>query len=335
MLLLDAIYINNSGGLVLLRYLLKEIRKRGIDCHFLLDERVRGLNFAPDSESTYLVGSEKNRNAFYKERGAEFSNVLCFGNIPPTIRLKAKVFTFFQNVTLADLPKQVPLKEQPKWLLKRLYIRKLKKNTDGWIVQTSNTASLISRKMGVDRDNINVCPFYDESVFSMIDYTKENAQDYAYIAKAIPIKNHTLLLQGWIALAKLGITPRLHLTIVEYTNNIAELLKEADSIGCKIENHGQCTLEQVKEIYDKCKAVVYTSMNESFGLGMIEAMNRGCDVIGPDMDYVKTICQPSEFFEYKAQALADAVKKYELGESPKTNRLINNDIERFIELITS
>lgn len=331
--LVDAVYINNSGGLVLLRYLIDEITKREMDIHFLLDERVRKYNLLPDSKATYMVGSEKNRNNFYKLYGSDFDSVLCFGNIPPTIRLKADVSTLFQNVILAKLPAQVPLLRRPKWLLKRYYIKRIKMNTDRWIVQTSNTKGLIASSFDVDPESIIICPFFDESKFPPIDGATKECYDYSYVAKCIPEKNHKLLLLAWIELAKMGLYPKLHITISNYPRDIQSLLDLALSLGCNIVNHGFCDLEQVKEIYKMSKAVVYTSMNESFGLGMIEAMNMGCDVIGPNLPYVTSICNPSERFDYDAHSLAEAIVKYEKGGSPKTENFVKNEIDRFLAII--
>lgn len=334
-LLLDATYINNSGGFVLLQYLIEELRSRNVDCYFLLDERIKDKDIVPGEYVTYIVGSEKNRNSFYKTEGDKFSHVLCFGNIPPTIRLKAKVFTFFQNVTLAELSRLVPLKERPKWLLKRYYIKRLKRNTDFWIVQTSNTKEILSRKMGVDSNDIITCPFYNDKIFPTIVQKKEVANDYAYIAIALPTKNHQLLLEAWIKLAETDIYPTLHLTIENYPKEVEKLLTIAKNKGCNIINHGKCSLEEVKAIYEQCKSVVYTSMNESFGLGMIEAMNMGCDVIAPNMNYVNSICKPSESFEYNADSIAEAVIRYERGNSPSTLCQVNNEIDRFIRICTN
>lgn len=229
---------------------------------------------------------------------------------------------------------KVPMLQRPKWVLKRYYIRSLKSNTDRWIVQTSNTKNLIADSFAIDPAKIEICPFFDESKFPPGENIRNEGCDYSYIAKCIPEKNHVLLLQAWIELAKMGITPTLHLTISDYPQNIESLLEQASSLGCNIVNHGYCDLDQVKEIYKKSKAVVYTSMNESFGLGMIEAMNMGCDVIGPNLPYVTSICQPSELFDYNAKSLAEAIANYEKGASPKTVGFVKNEIDRFIGILT-
>lgn len=333
--LFDAVYVNNSGGLILLKYLVRELIKQNADVFFLLDERIRQYNLVNNGNVEYVVGSEKNRKSFYYTRGGEFEVVFTFGNIPPTRRLKATVYTYFQNVTLFNLPSQVSLLQRPKWLMKRYYIKHLKANTDKWLVQTTNTQKLVMNTLGLPKDNVLIYPFFDDEAFPTLNIKPSSANDYAYIAKFIPEKNHRMLLGAWLLLAKQGITPKLHITADALPEDIQQIIDEINTLGGKIVNHGFCSLEQVKAIYEQSKAVVYTSMNESFGLGMIEAMNLGCDVIGPKLPYVTSICEPSELFDYNAHALADAIIRYEEGKSPQTKCLVRNQINELIDLLTN
>ena len=333
--LIDAVYINTSGGLVLLKYFIRELLSCGYPkLFFLLDERIERLDLVPLDNVKYVKGTERERARFYKEKGEKFDRILCFSNVPPAIKLKAKVYTLFQNVILLKLPKQTALLQRPKWLLKRLYIRLHKGYTDKWIVQTNNTKQLLSSSLSEPYNKIIVCPFFDESQFSYASVPLSNGRnDYSYIAKYIPEKNHLMLIEAWRILAKEGAYPTLHITIDNYPDNIERLLRLAQSEGCKIINHGFCDLDEIKHIYKNSKAVVYSSMNESFGLGMVEAINMGCDVIGPDLPYVTSICEPSEKFEYNAEAMAAAINRYEKGDSPKTRSKIKNQIKELIELL--
>lgn len=334
-ILLDAVYVNNSGGLVLLKYLVRELQKSKAKVFYLLDERIKILNLLSSNNVEYVTGSEKARNSFYNSHKDEFNVVLCFGNIPPIRRLNAKVYTYFQNVTLFDISKQIPLKLWPKWLLKRFYIKWLKRNSDKWIVQTTNTQQLVMQTLKLQEQDVLLYPFYDESAFPSITEKSTAANDYAYIAKFIPEKNHRMLVSAWLELARRGITPTLHITADGLPADILQLIDDTNTLGGRIINHGFCNLEQVKSIYEISKAVVYTSMNESFGLGMIEAMNLSCDVIGPKLPYVNSICEPSESFDYNVNSLVEAIILYEQGTSSKTRCLVKNQIKELIELLTS
>ena len=93
MILVDALYINSGGGKVLLDYLIQELEKTDKKIYYLLDNRIKdNIQQIKDTNKVlYLPASFNKRHLFYKENKNLFSTVLCFGNLPPNIRLKAKV----------------------------------------------------------------------------------------------------------------------------------------------------------------------------------------------------------------------------------------------------
>ncbi len=100
-------------------------------------------------------------------------------------------------------------------------------------------------------------------------------------------------------------------------------------------NHGFIPFNKVVELYRKSKAIVYPSHNESLGLGIIEAISSGCDIIGSDLPFIHTVCKPSLTFNpYSAESIADAITRYEQETVPKSSLLINNRIDDLIDLLT-
>ena len=97
MILLDAIYINNSGGLRLLDYLIKTLLKKDVEFFLLADARVKG-RYDSLRVVEYMVATLQNRKCFYKLHKEDFSAVLCFGNVPPPLKMKVPVYTYFHNV---------------------------------------------------------------------------------------------------------------------------------------------------------------------------------------------------------------------------------------------
>jgi len=95
MLLIDSLYINNSGGLGLLNYLIDEIEKADIAAVYLIDIRnpseYKGII---SNRKILLQPSMSNRRKFYKTLDSKFTKVLCFGNIPPPINLDSKIWSF-------------------------------------------------------------------------------------------------------------------------------------------------------------------------------------------------------------------------------------------------
>ena len=105
MLLVDSVFVNNGGGLVLLKYLVNYLESSNINVFYLFDERVKGnFNNISDSRKIYLSSSLIERHLFYKKNKNKFTKVICFGNLPPTIRLKSKVLVYFHQKLFLKIP---------------------------------------------------------------------------------------------------------------------------------------------------------------------------------------------------------------------------------------
>ena len=93
MILIDALYINSSGGLVLLKRLISRLEEKGIDVFYLLDKRIEKLNLVKKSENIcYLNSSLPYRFFFYIRKINHFDSIFCFGNIPRTNKNKKLCF---------------------------------------------------------------------------------------------------------------------------------------------------------------------------------------------------------------------------------------------------
>ncbi len=333
MILVDSLYINNSGGLELLKYLVEEIERSGINSYYLFDERSKKyFSFIPYDRKCILKASTIQRYIFYKNNRRKFDKILCFGNIPPLIKTDAKVYTYFHNIFLAKIPYSYSLKSKFIYKLKRNYISIFKKNTNFWIVQTTNTMNALISFLNLNKQKILIMPFY------RIDKREINnnvRSDYVYIANYNKEKNHDILIDAWKILYNKGIHKKLHLTLSDnIPDNLKLKIKEYNALGIKIINHGYISKDQVYDLYSCSKATIYPSFNESLGLGIIEAIEMGCDLIAPNKDYINSISYPSISYEKDfADDIVEAVLKYEKGNANKTILKINNNINGLIELL--
>ena len=134
MILVDALYINSGGGKVLLDYLIQELEKTDKKIYYLLDNRIKdNIQQIKDTNKVlYLPASFIKRHLFYKENKNLFSTVLCFGNLPPNIRLKAKVYTYFHQLLFLKIAGDLSAKQKVLYWLKTKILNHLKKNTDYW-----------------------------------------------------------------------------------------------------------------------------------------------------------------------------------------------------------
>lgn len=332
--LIDSLYINNSGGLRLLEYLVQQMMYYGMYFHLVADNRCRGVfDNVPSVE--YMDASMKSKRALFNRNLSEFTSVLCFGNMPPTKKLNIPVYTYFHNINLLTLAEASSIPVKVKSWLKREVFKHYKKNTDYWLVQTTNTANELVNHLGEKFERVKLMPFYElpEGVESIAK--QPHGDDYVFVAVHVPGKGHEELLEAWRLLSSKGADKTLHLT-VQKESSFCEKIKEAQKEGVKVVNHGVIPFKDVFDLYKQSKAIIYPSHNESLGLGIVEAITAGCDVIGSDLPFLHSICKPSSVFNpYSPESIADAVLKYEKGESSKSQLLIKNKIDEMIELISN
>jgi glycosyltransferase involved in cell wall biosynthesis len=333
MLLIDSLYINNSGGFRLLEYLVNSFIDKEINFFLLADARCHG-KFDSCKHVRYMNASLWERKKFYKAKGERFSSVLCFGNIPAPIKLNVPVYTYFHNINLLTLAETHSLKVKAVSWLKREVFKHYKKNTDYWLVQTSNTAKELIDHLGESPERVKLMPFY-ELPDGVSEIAKQpHGDDYVFVAIDVPGKSHKELIEAWGILHKKGVDKTLHLT-VQNDSPLVEKIKEAQNEGVKIVNHGVIPFSEVFELYKQSKAIIYPSHNESLGLGVVEAITAGCDVIGSDLPFLHSICKPSGVFNpYSAESIAVALLAYEKGDSRNSELTIYNHINELINLLT-
>lgn len=334
MLLIDSLYINNSGGLRLLEYLVTTLQERGADFFLLADSRCAG-KFDKCKYVRYMRASLWSRKKFYEVEKARFSSVLCFGNIPAPLKLNVPVYTYFHNIHLLTLDEAHSLPVKIKSWLKREVFRYYKKNTDCWLVQTSNTACMLIKNLEENARRVQLMPFF-ELPEGVSDIAKQpHGEDYVFVAVCAPGKGHNVLLSAWNLLHKKGLDRVLHLT-VQNDSPFIERIKDAQHEGVRVVNHGVIPFKEVFELYKSSKAIIYPSHNESLGLGIVEAITAGCDVIGSDLPFLYSVCKPSVVFDpYDAESIAAAVIEYENGKSERSELTISDHIDELINLLTN
>lgn len=333
-ILIDALHINMGGAFMILNHFVDCLVARGVDFVLLKDSRCPKLRSEDRvSQMVVMQAVQRKRNRYYKSHRNDFSKVLSLSNVPPAIKMPVPVFTYIHNVSLLKIPQTNTFKQKLMNRLKRAYIRHYAKNTDAWIVQTDNTATLVNKYINRRRLPVEIYPFYH--IPEDINRTPiKDRNDYVYIGWYTGAKGHEYLIEAWRILAEKGICPILHLTC--NSPKVVPAIEKAKRSGARIEEHGYVDFEEVCELYNKSKATVYPSLNESLGLGIIEATSAGCDVIGCNLPYTYSVCKPSEVFSScNAEFIAEAVERYERGNSPKTILMIKDRANELVDkLIT-
>jgi len=344
MILLDAVYIHQSGGKVLLEYFIKTILEKGLlnEFYFLLDNRIEGnfTNQISEKRIFKINPSETERRKFYKEKIDDFTRVFCFANVPPPIKLKLqKVVILFHNALILDNKNmQYNLKTRFTFFLKKLYIKNHIHKNYQWIVQTKKMVELLTQKLTIPTNKIAVLPFYEENRFQKLNQKlPENNGEFLYVADGVKQKNHKILLDAWgILFDNYNLPITLHLTIPANFNLLLAEIKRLQNKGVSIVNHGNCNLDELKELYQNCNYFIMPSLTESFGLPLIEAAEAGCEIIAADLDYVYEIVKPMAVFNpFDKTDIAKIVSEVYLNKvNNRTEIVVENKMSELINLLT-
>ena len=344
MILLDAIYINQSGGKVLLEYFLKKIKDLGLesDFFFLLDNRIEAafLNEINKNQAYKINASEISRRSFYKKMSSDFTHIFCFANVPPPIKLKHKnVFVLFHNALIIENKNMnYNLKSRFIFFLKKLYIKNRELDTYKWVVQTKKMSELLSEKLNIQKQSIAIFPFYEENRFENINHREaKNNGEFLYIADGVKQKNHQILLDAWEMIFDNDNLPiTLHLTVQNEFESLVNEINRLQKKGVSIVNHGRCNHEKIEELYKNCNFFIMPSLTESFGLPLIEAAEAGCEIIAADLEYVYEIVKPLAVFDpHNKQDIANVITSAFLGcFENKTKIVVKNKIYDLIKLVT-
>ncbi|MGY0408944.1 MAG: glycosyltransferase [Polaribacter sp.] len=335
MILIDSLHINNGGGKVLLDYLVEEIESQKINVFYLFDSRCsNSYKNIPNNKKLYLKATLLNRFIFYNKKKNKFTKVLCFGNIPPPVKQNIPVFTYMHQLMFINVSKEFSTFKQLMFKLKSLILRFLKTYTNYWLVQGEIVRIGLAKRYAIDKEKINCLPFYPDA--DLINKNEiRDLNSFLYVSSGEPHKNHNRLIEAFCKMFDRLKTGRLILTIDKVVYPIlSEQIEEKKREGYSITNLGFIDRSSLIKAYNKAEYLFFPSLEESFGLGIIEAIGCGCKVIASDLPYIKQICKPSiKFNPFIVNSIEQAFGKAILKEEEKTEVLTHNQIEKIIRLL--
>ena len=343
MILIDAVYINQSGGKNLLDLLIDNLDKESNEeILVLLDTRIQNnyeTRLFKFVKLRFIKSGEIRRYLFYKKNLNTFRIVLCFANVPPPLKLNCVVHTYFHNVILLDklIQNYFPLKARILFLLKRMVIRTRKNNTNFWMVQTQNVLQLLNHSLKIPVNKISILPFFAEINTNANTGRRFKENSFFYPATGDSHKNHERLLQVWKQLYEENNNlNELHLTVDKMrSNKLYNKIKLLQKAGVPVINHGYLTKTDVNKLYAKCRYVIHPSLGESFGLVLIESLKNNCILLAPNLPYVKAVVQPNYFFEPTDNlSIANTIKKALKREGALLPKILATDqIEDIVKII--
>lgn len=336
MILVDSIYINESGGLVLLKYLVKVLEDSDVDVFYLFDDRTFDVfRHIESNKKLFLSNSVFKRTAFYVRYKNKYTSVLCFGNIPPPIKLSVPVYVYFHQQLFLDIPKNFTLINKAIYFFKQKVLDFYKNNATAWIVQNHLMKNKFKKKyLDIYDSDIKVLPFYPPLRIESFGGIERKKNSFLYISNSSPHKNHRLLIEAFCNVFDKVSIGSLLVTIPSSSIELCQLISEKLELGYPILNVGFIDREKLTEIYLSHEYLIFPSLAESFGLGLVEAIDAGCKVIASDLPYAYEVCKPSLTFDpYSIFSIEDAILNAIDSNLPYSEKIISNDIEQLISLL--
>ena len=337
LILIDALYIHNGGGKVLLDLLINKLIEMNLthNLFFLFDSRYNvrkpienHINFLQ------LESAELSRFKFYQKN--KFKSILCFANVPPPVKIKVPVSIYFHNdLLIKPFNSNLKISIQLVNFIKKLYINLLKTSKYTWIVQTNYMKSKLKKSYKINSNNILIFPFFSEKKPKKQNLKEFNS--FFYPSNNSRHKNHENLAKALVIADKtINLKTRIYFTIPDNEFNSMPYI-DLQLNNIQIINLGTLSKTDIDKTYQKVQFLLFPSIKESFGLPLIEAINHGCKVIASDLDYVHEIVIPSITFNpSNPKSISDAIK-----ESLNSSRLdlskviVENKIDTFVKYIFS
>lgn len=335
MVLIDCMFVNNGGAKVLLDYLVSSLvaSNRCDDVYFLFDERCKG-DYDFLDKKIFIRNSLLSRFLFFYRNKKNFTKVFSFGNVPVFFgkNFRKKIVYFHQKLFLVNDLSGLPL-------MKSKIIFFLRKNVDIWVVQNEDMKKCLIEKYSLNENRVKIIPFYPSinKKYLVAESEKVN-NSFIYVSSGANHKNHLNLIEAFCMAYDKNKKGILYLTVDKIFDDLYKLIKEKSDSGYPIVNLGYMQRDNLVSYYAKSDFCIYPSLAESFGLGLIEAMEYGCSVIASDLDYVHNICIPTATFNpYSVIEIFEKIDDALNGKmtSKPTVQLCFNQIEVLEELLFS
>lgn len=334
MILIDSLYINNGGGKILLDYLVERIEQKTELVYYIFDKRCENsyLNI-PVCRKIYMESSLLKRHKFYMENKHRFSSVLCLGNLSPSLKLDIPVYTYFHQKIFLKVPTEFGLKQKLTFRLKTFVFKKLLRNTTKLIVQSPLMRDGLLKKVELSQDKVLCIPFYPCEDLINSSYIREK-YTFIYVSNATPHKNHLRLIEAFTKFYDEYKIGKLIVTVSETYKEVFDLVSDLKAKDYPILNLGFIGRDDLISNYNKAEYLIYPSLDESFGLGIVEAIDCGCKVIGADLPYMYQVCTPSILFNPKdTNSIYNAFLDTLNGNVQPTLKIIDNEVDKLIDLL--
>lgn len=324
--------IKSGGGLELLMYLIEYIKINypKIKCVVYVDNSIKMIHSTDNIEVIYMKTTSEKIKLFTKK----IDNSLYFGNLPPLVKSENSIVYFHNLYLLMPFKKllNTSFKFFIKYFLQQLYISCFVKNVKIVACQNDDIRNKFMKKYAFQ--SVELLPFFRLCNKKLLE-KNEKKYNFCYVSLAHPHKNHNRLIEACDILSEGNISFSLALTIENEHDDLIEkikLINQKDVVS--IVNLGKISKEEVCKLYSQSRCLVFPSTEETFGLGLVEAVNMDLDVIASDLAYVYQSIEPSLVFDPNSSLdISLKMKKYLEGDVSKSKVKIENKIDELIKFL--
>lgn len=336
MVLIDALYINNGGGKTMLDYLMSKLEEGKIECYYLLDHRIESdcCAIKPSNKIVFMKASLWSRYEFYKKNKNKFKTIFCLANIPPNIKMNGKTITYFHSTFYIQLSTGNSLRSKIIIAFKKFVLNRFLKNSDYWFVQTEIMKKELQSKFSVKENKIAIKPFYPPLLAGTSSFKKEPLT-YLYVSTAAPHKNHAKLIESFCLFYDKHKKGKLRLTVGQEFAEIIYLIDEKVKLGYPIKNLGYLKRNELLHYYQTSEYLIFPSLTESFGLGLVEGIENGCKVIAANLPYTFSVCNPSVVFDpYSVDSIVNGFEQSLKTNTRESEIVIVDTVDEVIHFIS-
>lgn len=347
-ILIEALNIHTGGGLTLLNFLLKKMREKLSEKEFIALVNENAAEKIDSSNIIYISSSLIRKDCILSRYVKSYKPtvIFCFGNLPPNKSYpNIRVITFFQNAHLLGNMDHSRHSFVQKLRYKGLirYIKLFKKNTNTIIFQSNYIRNNFVKQFNWEKSKTEVLPFYNEESLETLKRINSEQQSvkekksFIYVSNEAPHKNHATLFHAWeLLLKEYNLTPILYLTISKKKLELIDQIRQLNKKGCNIINLGFLPHQQILLKTMQCEYVVYPSLSETIGLGLVEGVVAGAKVIASDLPYLHEIINPSATFNPKSAVELAEVISHTINNRTKDSQVIlQNKISELISFLNS
>ena len=194
MILIDAVFIHNGGGKVLLDYLISNLISNNFAFTLLLDKRLEPYPFASGKE-THYASNLRERNNFYRVHQNKFKKVFCLGNIPQKTKIDGLFINYLHSTQYVTKIDKSNIRNYIITNLKKIYFSRFVKNVDLWIVQTSSMKNNLLKSQKISSDKVKILPFYEK--MQDVKIIEKVKNQFLYVSNGSLHKNHIRLINAF------------------------------------------------------------------------------------------------------------------------------------------